>query len=233
MQIVNLAGIISILLQLLAALLLIINFKEGKYSFLALAFNLLQIVFIDLATTKVIEISKLATFYIGTWNNLLDAPLVLVFMLYFTKTEKIKKLIFITIGTLIGYDLVTYFLVGGLTDKFLTLVIGPGLFVVSAFSFYFFVDHLKAAMYHKKEVGKAFISGGLVFTYLCFLFIYVMFYVLNSQHLMDIYMIYHLTFILFALSLVIGISIIMKSRFIRPKPVQRTRKEDPNAFQYL
>lgn len=232
MDSVNLAGIISILLQLLAAFLLILNFREGKYSFLALAFNLLQIAFIDLITTKVINISPLATFYIGTWNNLLDAPLMLIFMLYFSRTERIKKLLFIALGALALFDIATYLLVG-LSDRFLTLVIGPGLFVVTAFAFYFFVDQMKAAMYHRKEMGKAFISGGLVFTYLCFLFIYVMFYVLNSNHIMDIYMIYHITFIVLALCLITGLAIIMKTRSSKPKPVQRTRKEDPNAFQYL
>jgi hypothetical protein len=232
MNSVNLAGIISILLQLLAAFLLILNFREGKYSFLALAFNLLQIAFIDLITTKVININPLATFYIGTCNNLLDAPLMLIFMHYFSKSEKTSKLLFISLGTLVLFDIVMYLLVG-LTDKFLTLVIGPGLFVVTAFAFYFFVDQLKAAMYHRKEMGKAFISGGLVFTYLCFLFIYVMFYVLNSDHIMDIYMIYHITFIVLALCLIIGLAIIMKTRTVKPKPMQRTRKEDPNAFQYL
>jgi hypothetical protein len=232
MDSVNLAGTISILLQLLAAFLLILNFREGRYSFLALAFNLLQIVFIDLISTKVININELTTFYLGTCNNLLDAPLMLVFMLYFTKTEKTKKLIIISLGALVLFDLIAY-LILGLTNKFLTLVIGPGLFVVTAFAFYFFVEQLKAAMYHKKEVGKAFISGGIVFTYLCFLFIYVMFYVLNSQHLMDIYMIYHITFMVLALSLIIGIAIIMRTRLLKPKPIQRSRKEDPNAFQYL
>jgi hypothetical protein len=232
MNSVNLAGIISILLQLLAALLLILNFREGRYSFLALAFNLLQIVFIDLVSTKVIQISELTTFYIGTLNNILDAPLMLIFMLYFTKTDKMKKLIFISLGALLLYDLVIYLFLG-LTNRFLTLVIGPGLFAVTAFAFYFFVEQLKAAMYHKKEMGKAFISGGLVFTYLCFLFIYVMFYVLEPKHLMDIYMIYHITFIVLALSLIIGLAIIMKTRIAKPKTMQRGRKEDPNAFQYL
>ncbi|HLO82332.1 MAG TPA: hypothetical protein VK166_15315 [Chitinophagaceae bacterium] len=232
MNSVNLAGIISILLQLLAAFLLILNFKEGKYSFLALAFNLLQIVFIDLISTKVINISPLATFYIGTCNNLLDAPLMLIFLRYFSKTEKTTKLLFISLGILVLFDIIMY-LFFGLTDRFLTVIIGPGLFVVTAFSFYFFVDQLKAAMYHRKEMGKAFISGGLVFTYLCFLFIYMMFYVLNSDHIMDIYMIYHITFIVLALCLIIGLAIIMKTRTVKPKPVQRTRKEDPNAFQYL
>jgi hypothetical protein len=232
MNSVNVAGIISLSLLVFAAFLLLANFREGRYSFLALAFYLSQIVFLDLVSTKVIQLGDLTTFYIGTVNNLLDAPLILVFLLYFSKSEKINKLIYISIGTLLIYDLVVY-LTMGLTNRFLTFVIGPGLFVVTAFAFYFFVDQLKAAMYHRKEVGKAFISGGLVFTYACFLFIYLMFYVLESDHLKDIYMIYHITFMVLAVSLITGIAIIMRTRFIKPKPAQRVRKEDPNAFQYL
>jgi hypothetical protein len=232
MNSVNVAGIISLSLLVFAAFLLLINFREGRYSFLALAFYLVQIVFLDLVSTKVIELGDLTTFYIGTVNNLLDAPLILVFLLYFSKSQKVNKLIYFSIGALLIYDLIV-FLTMGLTNRFLTFVIGPGLFVVTAFAFYFFVDQLKAAMYHRKEVGKAFISGGLVFTYACFLFIYMMFYVLQSDHLKDIYMIYHITFMVLAVSLIIGIAIIMKTRFIKPKQVQRLRKEDPNAFQYL
>jgi hypothetical protein len=232
MNSVNVAGVLSLSLLVFAILLLLLNFKEGRYSFLALAFNLAQIVFLDLVSTKLIQLGELSTFYIGTLNNLLDAPLTLVFLLYFSKSERINKLIYISIGSLLAYDLVLYFTMG-LTNRFLTFVIGPGLFVVTGFAFYFFVDQLKAAMYHRKEVGKAFISGGLVFTYACFLFIYMMFYVLQSDHLKDIYMIYHITFIVLAVSLITGIAIIMKTRFIKPKPAPRLRKEDPNAFQYL
>jgi hypothetical protein len=232
MNSVNVAGIISLSLLVFTAFLLLMNFKEGRYSFLALAFYLAQIVFLDLVSTKVIQLGDLTTFYIGTVNNLLDAPLILVFLLYFSKSEKINKMIYFSIGALLIYDLIVY-LTMGLTNRFLTYVIGPGLFVVTAFAFYFFVEHLKAAMYHKKEVGKAFILGGLIFTYACFLFIYMMFYVLNSDHLKDIYLIYHITFMVLAVSLIIGIMIIMRTRFIKPKPVQRIKKEDPNAFQYL
>jgi F0F1-type ATP synthase assembly protein I len=232
MNSVNIAGIISLSLLVIAAVLLLINFREGRYSFLALAFYLAQIVFLDLISTKVIPLGELTTFYIGTVNNLLDAPLILVFLLYFSKSRRTNKLILFSIGTLLLYDITLYFIMG-LTNQFLTFVIGPGLFIVTAFAFYFFVDRLKAAMYHRKEVGKAFISGGLVFTYACFLFIYLMFYVLQSDHLMDIYMIYHITYIVLAVSLILGIAIIMKARFIKPKPAPRLKKEDPNAFQYL
>ena len=232
MNSVNIASIISLSLLVISAFLLLINFREGRYSFIALACYLAQIVFLDLVSTKVIQLEDLTTFYIGTVNNLLDAPLILFFLLYFSKSEKTNRMIYLSIGTLLCYDIILY-LTMGLTNRFLTFVIGPGLFVVTVFAFYFFVDQLKAAMYHRKEVGKAFISGGLVFTYACFLFIYLMFYVLHSDHLKDIYMIYHITFITLAVSLIIGITIIMKARFIKPKPVQRPRKEDPNAFQYL
>lgn len=232
MNSVNLAGIISLSLLVFAVLLLLLNLKEGKYSFLALAFYIVQVVFIDLVSTKIIKLDELTTFHIGTLNNLLDAPLMLVFMLYFAKTEKIKNLLFTSIGSLLLYDLILY-LGMGLSDRFLTFLLGPGLFVVTAFAFYFFVEQLKAAMYQRKVVGKAFISGGLVFTYACFLFIYLMFYVLESKHVMDIYMIYYITYTVLALSVILGVAMIMKARLAKPKPVQKIRKEDANAFQYL
>jgi hypothetical protein len=83
-------------------------------------------------------------------------------------------------------------------------------------------------------MGLGFNSGGLVFTYLCFLFIYVIFYIMKSPHVKDIYTIYHITFIIWCLTLITGTSLIMgskKSRAVASTP--KRMKEDPNAFQYL
>lgn len=232
MDTLNLAGILSISLLLIAAFLFILNFREGKFPFIALAIYLVQVAFIGLVTTGVIPLNPDVNFYLGSINNLLDAPLILAFMLYFCKKESTKKIIGTTIGVLFLFDLVV-FLFTGLSNRFLTLILGPGLFAVTVFAFYFFANQLKASMYQRKLVGKAFMSGGLVFTYLCFLFIYVMFYILESKQIADIFMIYHITYIIFSLALIIGLTTIMKSKMIKPKPVQKVRREDPNAFQYL
>jgi hypothetical protein len=229
----QIVGVISILLLVLSASMLILNFKEGRYSFAALAFYLIQIILINLFTLKVLQPGGRTTYYIGVLNNLLDAPLILIFLMYFAKTDKAIKLIKITIASFIAYQLLIWVALG-MNNQSLTLIIGPGLFIVTAFSCYFFVDLMRTSSFHKKDVGLGFIAGGLVFTYLCFLFIYVIFYIMKSPHIKDIYTIYHVTFIIWCLTLIIGISLLMgskrsKSRITEPK----SRKEDPNAFQYL
>lgn len=225
-------GIISIILLTITVILLIANRKEGGYSFLALAFYLAQIIFLNLISTGILRVSPGLASMLGIWNNILDAPLVLIFMLYLARTEKVRKTQLFSAGIFLVYALGLYMALG-MNRTMLTLVIGPGLVLVSVFSFYFFVQFIQSATVDKKDIGKAFMSGGLVFTYLCFLLIYVLYYVMRSPHVKDIYMIYYITFVALACALITGMYIVMSSKRNKPSPAIRKRSDDPNALQYL
>jgi hypothetical protein len=132
----------------------------------------------------------------------------------------------------IAYELLIWAVLG-MNHKTLILIIGPGLFIVTAFSFYFFVTLMRISNFKRKDVGMGFIAGGLVFAYLCFLFIYVIFYIMRSPHIKDIYTIYHISFIIWCLTLIIGMSLIMDKKAKPTISAPNRSKEDPNAFQYL
>ncbi len=233
MQPEQIVGVISISLLVLSVSLLMLNLKEGKYSFLALAFYFVQIILLDLVAVKIISLGPKTAYYAGVMNNLLDAPTMLIFLLYFAKSEKSKKLMAMVLGGFVVYETLIW-LILGMNNKSLILIIGPGLAIVTIFSFYFFIDLMKGSIFQRKDVGKGFIAGGLVFSYLCFLFIYVIFYIMKSPHIKDIYTIYHVTFIIWCLTLIIGVSLIARGKKAKPPiRVEKTRKEDPNAFQYL
>jgi hypothetical protein len=225
-------GIISIFLLTITAILLITNKREGGYSFLALAFYLSQIIFLNLVSTGILRISPGTASLIGIWNNVLDAPLILFFLLYLAKTNRIRRTLLLSIAVFLAYALILY-LSMGMNRSMLTMVIGPGLVLVSIFSLYFFVRFIQSATVNKKDIGQAFMSGGLVFTYFCFLLIYVLYYILRSPHVKDIYMIYYLTFIALCLAMITGICLIMNSSRKKSAPAVRKRPEDPNALQYL
>jgi hypothetical protein len=233
----DLLGAASSMLLFVTILLLLLNYKEGKFYFLALAFYLLQIMFLNMVSAKILHISPEFQYTFGVWNNLMDLPLMLLFLQYFSKDKKTTKLIWYISGLYILFDLVIY-LIMGMTNTSLTIIIGPGLLIVTGFSFYFFVDQLKTAIITHKETGKAFMTGAIVFAYLCFNLIYIMFYLMKSSHTRDIYTIYYITFITFSLCLIIGIVLIMISK--RPKAAIKnaelkkgTEKADENSFQFL
>lgn len=226
----------SSLLLFVTIVLLLINFKEGKYYFLALAFYLAQIIFLNMLSAKFITISPALRYYTGIWNNILDLPLMLLFFQYFAKDNKTRKLLLYISVAYMLFDLVT-FLTMGMNIPSLTVIIGPGLLIVTAFGFYFFVDHLKTAIVKRKETGRAFMSGAIVFAYLCFTLIYILFYLMKSDYIRDIYKIYYTTFIIFSTCLITGLLLIMASRNAKKPALINTKKEigkeDENAFQFL
>ena len=232
----SILGAGSILLLFVTIVLLLINYKEGRLYFLALAFYLAQIVFLNMLSTKIITVSPGSRYYFGIWNNLLDLPLMLMFFQYFAKDDKTRKLLLYITGAYIIFDLVIY-LVMGMTIPSLTIIIGPGLLIVTAFSFYFFVEYLKKAIMKRKETGRAFLSGAIVFAYLCFTLIYILFYLMKSNYVSDIYTIYYITFIIFSTCLITGLLLIMASKRPSKAKIQETKKEigkeDENAFQFL
>jgi|LakMenEpi03Aug12_release.lakeMendotaPanAssembly.Ray.scaffolds.fasta_scaffold00643_49 hypothetical protein len=232
MQVEQIVGVISILLLVLSVAMLILNIKEGKYSFAALAVYLFQIILINLFAVKILQPKGPTAYYAGLLNNLLDAPLMLIFLLYFAKIEKAKQWIKMVLVSFIAYELLIWAVLG-MNHKTLILIIGPGLFIVTAFSFYFFVTLMRISNFKRKDVGMGFIAGGLVFAYLCFLFIYVIFYIMRSPHIKDIYTIYHISFIIWCLTLIIGMSLIMDKKAKPTISAPNRSKEDPNAFQYL
>jgi hypothetical protein len=90
----------------------------------------------------------------------------------------------------------------------------------------------------RKETGKAFLIGATVFAYLCFTIIYVVYYLMESEYINDIYAMYYSTYIIFAAFLVIGILLInsgkRQAEKLRNMPAKKdNRKEDENAFQFL
>lgn len=232
----SIMGAGSILLLFITIVLLLINYKEGKFYFLALAFYLAQIVFLNMLSAKIITVSPGIRYYVGIWNNLLDLPLMLMFFQYFAKDDKTRKLLLYITGAYIIFDLVIY-LGMGMTIPSLTIIIGPGLLIVTAFSFYFFVEHLKQAIMKRKETGRAFLSGAIVFAYLCFTLIYILFYLMKSNYVSDIYTIYYITFIIFSTCLITGLLLIMASKRPSKAKIVETKKEigkeDENAFQFL
>lgn len=225
-------GISSIILLLLPVTLLLINFKEGRMSFLALIIYFSQIIIINLISTGIIKVPPGVNRTLGIINNLLDAPLMLVGLRYFTLQPKLRKLLQHLAAGFIIFELMVI-LVKGFNTKILTTIIGPDLAIVTGFCGYFFFQHVKSSFSRRKDMGKAFMSGALVFAYACFNFMYIVHYVLRNPNFTDILKIYHLTHIITAVTMSIGLLIIMRDKRRKPIIEPKIKQEEINAFQYL
>ncbi len=228
----NILGISSIILLFLPVILLLVNFREGGMSFLALAIYFSQIIVINLISINAIPASPAFSRNLGIINNLLDAPLMLIGLRYFTLQPRMRKLLQYVAASFVMFEFVII-LLKGFNTKILTIIIGPGLLAVTAFCFYFFLHHVKSSFNRKKDMGKAFMSGALVFAYVCFNFMYIVHYVLRNPNFTDILKIYHLTHIITSLTLSIGLLIIMREKKKKPIVAPKIKQEEINAFQYL
>jgi hypothetical protein len=227
----QLTGIISIFLLISSVALLWFSRRLSILPFIALIVYLAQVIFLNLEHTGMISVNAQTIYYVGLAHNLLDAPLMAFFLTYFAGSDLTRRFMIRVIAAFVVYEILILFIIG-VNTRGLTYIIGPGLFIVNCFALHFFRKNLQHAMYQRIESGKAFITGGLVFTYLCFFFIFLLYYVFESPHVTDIYLIYHITYIALSLTLIFGIGAILKAR-MRPRPVKQTLQEDPNALQYL
>lgn len=225
-------GISSIILLFLPVTLLLINFKEGRMSFLALIIYFSQIIIINLISTGIVKVPTGVNRTLGIINNLLDAPLMLIGLRYFTLQPGLRKLLQHLAAGFMLFELVVI-LFKGFNTKILTIIIGPDLLICTGFCCYFFFQHVKSSFSRRKDMGKAFMSGALLFAYACFNFMYIVHYVLRDPNFTDILKIYHLTHIITAITISIGLLIIMRDKKRKPIIQPKIKQEEINAFQYL
>jgi hypothetical protein len=159
----------------------------------------------------------------GIVNNLLDAPLMFIFLMLFgisvTQAKKMK----ILLGIFIGFEIVVLSLYG-LSIKAITIIMGPGLLLVFGFALYFFVQTVKRSFFHKKILGKALMASAICFAYGCFFLIYIMHYVMALPDIDDIFLIYFIASIIFCSLLSAGL-ILESKRQRKLEELLVTRKE--------
>src|SRR5688572_4145417 len=78
----------------------------------------------NLAHLRYIKASRDFTFYFGTISNLLDTPLVLFFLTYFSKTAIFRRRLIIAIGAFMLFEILIV-AVYGLTTRAATIIMGP------------------------------------------------------------------------------------------------------------
>lgn len=160
---------------------------------------------------------------IGIINNLLDAPLMLLFLVYFSKTAFFRKKMILVAGGFIIFEVIVLALYG-FNTKATTIVLAPGLILVLTISLLFFVHQVKIAVVYHKAIGKAIMVAALLFAYVGYCFVYVVYYLIQPVYKHDAHLVYFLITICSCIVMATGI-FVERKRVSQLTEIKTTRKE--------
>jgi hypothetical protein len=161
--------------------------------------------------------------YWSICSNLLDAPMMLLFLTYLSHSKVFTRKIMISIVIIIVFEILMVILKGFTIDT-ITITLGPALLTVFLFCGYFFIRQTKIAISHHKATGKAIIAASLLFAYGCYAIIYVMFYVFKTTYVADTFLVYFLVSTFSSLVMCAGI-FFERKRIQKLNELLQTRKE--------
>ena len=222
-------GLISSVALFLPVLFILV-FKLGGYkTFPALMIYYLTVFGYNLLSLNYIHPGENVTYFWGITNNLLDAPLMLSFLTYFSTSPALRHQMKIIIVAFIGFELIIL-LWKGLTVEAITIIMGPGLAIVMGYCLYFFVRQSKVALLNGKTMGKAIMLASLVFAYGCYALIYLIYYVFRSPYIDHTFLIYFLVTTFSSLLLCTGL-IIERKRINKLNEAIIARKELADIYK--
>jgi hypothetical protein len=203
---------------------LIVALRLHNYkSFPALLVYYSSVFIYNLMTEGYLPVSKMLVQNWGLVNNLLDAPLMLVFLTYFSPSVTFSKRIKIAALFFVVFEILVIAF-RGLNFDSITIILGPGIIMIATLCLHFFVRHAKMAIEFGKSTGKALIAGSLLFAYGCFGLIYLMYYVFKTPHVADTFLVYFMAATVSALLMSAGL-IYERILVKKIKEVQVTRRE--------
>ena len=208
----------------------ILTLRLGRYrSFPALLIYYISVFIYNLMTEGYITANNEVVHYWGLSNNLLDVPLMLFFLTYYSTSPAFTRRMKITILGFVLFE-ATVILILGLNVDALTIILGPGLLLVFSLCLSLFIRQTKIAIMHRKATGKALIVAALLFAYGCYTIIYLMYYVFKTPYIADTFLVYFLVVTFSSLLMCAGI-IIERKRVQKLNELKTTRKELSDIYK--
>lgn len=204
------------------ALMLVFRLANYK-TFPALLVYYTSVFIYNLLTEGYLPVNRQVIYYWGLTNNLLDAPLMMFFLTYYSPSKYFSKKMKTAIAAFILFEIIVI-AVNGLNFNSITIILGPGIIMVAMLCLQFFVKHTKIAIEFGKSVGKSLIAGSLFFAYGCYAMLYVMYYVLKTPYVADSFLVYFMSSTVSALAMSLGIY--YESKLVKKiREVQVARRE--------
>lgn len=219
----SLLGIISCFALLLPVVLLF-YFRLASYRTFPVLVAYYLIVLIDnLTGNGLLQTGGDFHHYWAITNNLLEAPLLVVFLTYFINTPGLLKIMRISVFGFIAFEL-AMITIRGYNSSVLPYTIGPGLVILFGLSLYLFIRQAKIAITNHKTTGKALILASFLFANGCYFILYIMYYVVRTKYIGDAYLIYFLVTTFSSLLICFGL-FIERKRVYKLNEIQITRRE--------
>src|SRR2546421_6625852 len=187
-------GLLTITCMLLPVLLVLAK-KQFSSAFIALSVYFLSTFLYNFLLIAFPNFPKETRRYIGVVTNIIDAPLMLVFLLQFTENLEIKKLIKRCLVAFLLFEFVIILLYG-FSIKSISIFSGPGILMILCFACYFFSRCVRITIVQKLDIGKTMMISGILFAYAVYFMVYLFYYVLQTPNKADALFIYFLASII-------------------------------------
>lgn len=229
MNLFYIMGLVSTLALSLPIIILFTSKLVWYRSFPALFLYYLVLLSYNFLFLGYIPVGKSIQLYHGVINNLLDTPLILLFLTYFSQTVRFRKNLLITTGIFVAFEaLVLAFY--GFNAKATTIILAPGLLVVMVISLLFFIHQVKIAVVHHKAAGKAIMVAALLFAYVGYCFVYTVFYLIKPVYKNDAHLVFFLITIFSSVAMAAGI-FVERLRVRQLAELKVTRAELKTIYQ--
>ena len=204
MTLFNILGLASTVSLVLPIGFLLYSGLAWYRSFPALFFYYVLLLSYNLILLGYIPMDSQFRYYHGVINNLLDTPLILLFLMYFSNSVQFRKIMTKLIIGFVGLEVLVIALFG-INVKAITVILAPGLILALILSLQFFRHHVKIAVVHQKATGKAMMVSSLVFAYVGYCFVYAVFYLIKPAQKNDAHLVFFLITVFSSIAMAAGI----------------------------
>jgi len=223
-----LMGIVSTIASFIPILLIVI-FKLFRHrSFLALSIFYILPGIYNLAKHNILFLPPNISYILGFTNNLLDAPLMLLFLCFFSYSSLMTKRIRFGIYAFLAYEMIILIILG-INRKATTAILGPDIIVISSLTFILFLRQVKLTIIQQKTLGKVLgktlMIASILLSYIIYGLVYWFFYILKIPDIIhDAMLMYYIVTFISALLMTSGM-LIENKRLKKLRELRNTRKE--------
>lgn len=219
----SIMGFVSTI-ALFLPVLLILALRLGSYRSFPVLLIYFTIVFVNnLMNEHYIQPNADVVYGWGIMVNLLDAPLMLLFLSYFSTSAAFSRRLLLLILSFLTFELIIVLLVG-FNIRAVTIVLGPGILIVFALCLLIFIRHAKIVIMNHKAIGKILIASSFVFAYGCYGILYVLFYIIKTPLVADTFLLYFIVLTFSSMILCTGI-VFERKRILKLFELKKARKE--------
>jgi hypothetical protein len=224
--------LLSMMIMLVPVAIILIKQKGGNSYFQSLAAANLLFFISACIMNKYVALPVGMVTFINGLSIIMNAPLTLAFLLYFSEQTKNKKAIRNSLAIVLGIVVVSLCFSNYSSKLALNLML-IGSVPVFIFSSILFIQYTSSGVYEKKDGAKAFLLGTIVFAYGSYLLLLILNIVSPEKHATDLQSLFGLITILSSGFISLGIAMLdQRKKEINITPESKSKKLDAGFAQW-